>query len=157
VTTPTKAGFRAAEGWAGVQRRSPHARVSGLSVLEILIVLAVLVGLAAYAVPAWHQHRISLRRVDARSELLAIAQRLQQCRASLAAYDNPACTVRLPILTATGSYRLEGALGDRGFRLVAVPQGEQVADPCGQFLLDDRGARSVTGSLTAAACWGPED
>jgi len=43
------------------------ARGAGLTLLE-LAVLCALLGVGAYfAVPAWHQHRISLRRVEARS------------------------------------------------------------------------------------------
>jgi len=86
-----------------IRARAVRSAAAGLTVLEVLVVLVVLGGLAAYAIPAWHQHRISLRRVDARTELAATAQRLTGCRASLAVYDNPACTVTLPITTASGT------------------------------------------------------
>lgn len=132
-------------------------RAAGLTLLEVLIALAVLGALAAFVIPAWQQHRISLRRIDARTELVATAQRLENCRASLNVYDNPACTVALPITTATGSYRVEGELKPRGFRLTAKPLGEQAGDACGEFSVDHAGARSVSGSKPAAECWGPED
>jgi type IV pilus assembly protein PilE len=129
----------------------------GLTLLEVLIALVVLGALVAFAIPAWQKHRISLRRIDARTELVATAQRLQSCRASLSVYDNPACTVALPISTATGSYRVEGELKPQGFRLTAKPLGEQVGDACGEFSIDHAGARSVSGSKPAVECWGPED
>jgi type IV pilus assembly protein PilE len=135
--------------------RRRHA--AGLTLLEVLIALAVLGAVAAFAIPAWQKHRISLRRVDARTELVATAQRLESCRASLNVYDNLACTVVLPITTATGSYRVEGELRPQGFRLTAKPLGEQVGDACGEFSIDHAGARSVSGSKPAAECWGPED
>ena len=132
-------------------------RSAGLTLLEVLIALVVLGALAAFAIPAWQKHRISLRRVDARTELVATAQRLESCRASLNVYDNPACTVALPVTTATGSYRVEGVLEPQGFQLTAKPLGEQTGDACGEFTVDHAGARSVSGSKSASECWGPED
>ena len=141
------------------QGRSIQAprHVAGLTLLEVLVAVVVLVALSAYAIPAWQKHRLTLRRVDARTEVVATAQRLKGCRASLAAYDNPACTVTLPITTATGSYRVEGELKPQGFRLTAKPLGEQVADACGEFSIDQDGKHTVSGTQSAADCWGPED
>ena len=132
-------------------------RVAGLTLLEVLVAIVVLAALAAYAIPAWQKHRITLRRVDARTELVATAQRLKSCRASLAVYDNPACTVALPITTATGSYRVEGELKPQGFRLTAKPLGEQGADACGEFSIDQDGKHAISGTQSAGDCWGPED
>lgn len=133
------------------------ARGAGLTLLELAVV-CVLLGVGAYfAVPAWHQHRISLRRVEARSELVALAQRLEGCRQSLGVYDDAACTISLPVVTATGSYRVEGSVQKDGWQLAARPLDEQRGDACGSLALDHRGARSTTGKLPAAECWGGED
>ena len=144
--------------WTDTSSRRPRPRrAAGLTLLEVLVTLAALGALAAFAIPAWQQHRITLRRVEARAELLATAQRLEACRASLAVYDNVACTVTLPLLTAMGSYRVEGQVTSQVFHLTAKPVGEQVGDACGDFSLDHAGARGVSGSIPSGECWGPED
>jgi type IV pilus assembly protein PilE len=144
--------------WTGsiCRRRAPR-REAGLTLLEVLVTLGVLGVLAAFAVPTWQQHRITLRRVEARAELLATVQRLEACRTSLAVYDNPACTVALPLLTALGSYRVEGQVTAQAFQLTAKPVGEQLGDACGEFSVDHVGTRGVSGSIPSGECWGPED
>jgi Tfp pilus assembly protein PilE len=133
------------------------ARGAGLTLLELGALCAVLAVAAYFAVPSWHQHRLSLRRVEARSELVALAQRLDGCHKALGVYDDAACTVELPVTTATGAYRVDGQLHRDGWSLVAHPLDEQQRDACGALGLDDHGARKAHGGLPAAECWGPED
>ena len=133
------------------------ARGAGLTLLELAALCAVLAVAAYFAVPAWHQHRLSLRRVEARSELVALAQRLDGCHKALGVYDDAACTIALPVTTATGAYRVEGELRREGWKLVARPLDEQSQDACGDLGLDDRGARTAGGRLPLAECWGAED
>jgi Tfp pilus assembly protein PilE len=133
------------------------ARGAGLTLLELGALCAVLAVAAYFAVPAWHQHRISLRRVEARTELAALAQRLAGCHKTLGVYDDAACTITLPVTTATGAYRVEGELQREGWRLVARPLDEQQSDGCGALGLDDHGVQTASGTLPVAECWGPED
>ena len=133
------------------------ARGAGLTLLELAALCAVLAIAAYFAVPAWHAHRISLRRVEARSELIALSERLQGCHKALGVYDDAACTITLPLTTATGAYRVEGRVQRTGWQLVAHPLDEQQQDGCGALGLDDQGARTAAGSLPAAECWGGED
>jgi Tfp pilus assembly protein PilE len=94
-------------------------------VVEVCVVLVVLGGLAWLAIPSWLQHRLRLHRVDARTELVSTAQRLTGCFARLGVYDNPACTVALPVATAANTYRLTGEIAAGRFLLRAEPLGEQ--------------------------------
>ena len=133
---------------AGVRRRA------GLTLLEVLVVLLALTIGAVLVVPYWQAHRVRLRRVDARTELLSTAARLSSCHERLNAYQNTACTVSLPVTTAAGTYRLSGEILADSFRLTAQPLGEQESDrECGAFFLDDRGQRGVSGPLAPADCW----
>ncbi|MEY4760943.1 MAG: hypothetical protein RLZZ200_799 [Pseudomonadota bacterium] len=133
------------------------ARGAGLTLLELAVISALLGAGVWFAVPAWQQHRISLRRVEAHSELVALAQRLEGCRQSLGVYDDAACTISLPVVTATGGYRVEGSVRKDGWQLAARPLEEQVSDACGSLTLDHQGTKSATGTLPPTECWGGED
>lgn len=126
----------------------------GATLLGLLLGLMAGVVLALVAVPAWQSHRVRLHRVDARTELLSTAQRLADCYERLQAYDNPACTVSLPAVVADNTYQLQGTVSAREFTLRALPRGEQQADvECGEFQLDHRGQRRVTGKAASSQCW----
>lgn len=126
----------------------------GTTLLVLLLGLMAGVVLALVAVPAWQAHRLRLHRVDARTELLSTAQRLADCYERLQAYDNPACTVSLPAVVADSTYQLQGTISAREFALRALPLGEQQADAeCGEFQLDHRGQRRVTGKAASSQCW----
>jgi type IV pilus assembly protein PilE len=123
-------------------------------VVEVCVVLVVLGGLVWLAIPSWLQHRLRLHRVDARTELVSTAQRLTGCFARLGVYDNPACTVALPVATAANTYRLTGEIDAGRFLLRAEPLGEQAEDrECSTYLLDHLGQRSVSGTVPPAQCW----
>ncbi len=139
-----------------LRRRShfPCCHAAGLTVVEVCVVLVVLAGLAWLGLPFWLQHRLRLHRVDARTELVSTAQRLTGCFARLGVYDNPACTVALPVATAANTYRLTGQIDAGGFLLRAEPLGEQTEDrECSAYLLDHRGQRGVSGTAPPAQCW----
>lgn len=132
----------------------PLPQHGGATLLGVLLSLALSVALALFAVPAWQAHRLRLHRVDARTELLSTAQRLAACFERLQAYDNPACTVSLPVAVADNTYQLQGTVEHGAYHLVAHPLGEQTADAdCGDFELDHRGQRSVSGKLASKDCW----
>jgi len=128
--------------------------VAGFTLVEVCVVLVMLSGLAWLAIPSWLQHRLRLHRVDARIELVSTAQRLTGCFARLGVYDNPACTVALPVATAANTYRLTGEIAAGGFLLRAEPLGDQAEDrECSTYLLDHRGQRSVSGTGSPTLCW----
>jgi type IV pilus assembly protein PilE len=58
----------------------------GFSLIEVLVTLAVLGVLAAFAVPAYQQHLLRSRRAEAQSVLAAIAQAQERFRANNPTY-----------------------------------------------------------------------
>ncbi len=55
-------------------------RLSGFSLIELLIALALVAILSAIAYPAYHHHVIKTRRAGAKVELMDLAARLEQYR-----------------------------------------------------------------------------
>ncbi|WP_312936065.1 type IV pilin protein [Pseudomonas sp.] len=128
----------------------------GLSMIELLIVLAVTGMLAAVAYPSYQE---SLRRA-ARSEIVGqlhdAAQRLERHRVLSGGYaDTDQQHTSLP--KGTAFYELRALREATGFTLVGTRRGHTMMtdDPCGDFELEHTGARRNPGSPDdSQACWG---
>ncbi|HGY9626954.1 type IV pilin protein [Pseudomonas juntendi] len=130
----------------------------GLSLIELLIVVAVSGILAAIAYPSYSDQ---LRRA-ARSEVVGLLQdaalRLERHRARTGQYAGS--DPQLPPLPAgTRYYSVQVQRDDDSFRLLArrQPDGLMADDHCGDYQLDHAGARDNPGAgagATAEGCWG---
>ncbi|WGV18574.1 MULTISPECIES: type IV pilin protein [unclassified Pseudomonas] len=125
----------------------------GLSLIELLIVLAVTGILAAIAYPSYNDQ---LRRA-ARSEVVGLlhdaALRLERHRASTGQYaeGDPA----MP--DGTRYYSLQARRDSDTFTLHArrLPGGLMAQDRCGDFQLDQAGVRRNPGAVEDGVhCWG---
>ncbi len=126
----------------------------GFSLLELLIVLAVLAILSAVAWPSYQDTVHKSRRADARVALLEAAQLLERCQTVHQSYSHPDCII--PVQSPEGFYRITEpeARGAHTYRLRATPIGPQAADipACAYLELAQTGQRSASGQA-GAACW----
>ena len=130
-------------------------KVRGLSLVELLVVMAVLAILAAVGYPLYSEQVQKSRRGDAQGVLLDLANQLEQHRATQPntgytgfvindfaglwdaiddAYD---FTVALNVATPFN------------YTLTAAPTGGQAGDRCGNLTLDEMGSRVAA----EANCW----
>jgi type IV pilus assembly protein PilE len=139
--------------------RAPH----GFTLIEVMIVVAVIGFLAAVALPSYQSSVRKARRADARSALVTIAQTLERYSTERAASGYSTATISdvtgptvVAKTTSDNRYYVMSLsnLAATTFTLRAVPQGAQATDGCGTFTLDERGVRGVTGgTLTTNDCW----
>lgn len=128
----------------------------GLSLIELLIVMALIGMLAAIAYPSYSEQ---LRRA-ARSEVVGLLQdaalRLARHHTRVGGYaDNEQLVTPLPM--GNRYYRLQARRESDSFTLLAVrlPDGLMAHDRCGDFQLDQAGVRSNPGADdNAELCWG---
>ncbi len=124
----------------------------GLTLIELMVVVAILAIILAIAVPSYQRHVEQTRRADAQSALLDAAQRLERCFTRNNSYQG--CDI--PNESSEGFYSLGFEGGNPGtttYTLVASPQGAQEGDACGDFTLDHLGNREADGG-TGDRCWG---
>jgi type IV pilus assembly protein PilE len=104
---------------------------SGLSLMETLLVLALLAVVMSWAVPQYQNHLRRGQRQLAKLSLMQTAQWLERAAATQGTY--PAHT----------------------FFLQAVPQASQAPDACGVLTLNHLGEQGAQyASLSAKECWG---
>ncbi|NIP18061.1 MAG: prepilin-type N-terminal cleavage/methylation domain-containing protein [Xanthomonadales bacterium] len=127
--------------------------VSGFSLLELMMVAAILGILASLALPAYRQYMVRSSRVTTIATMLQVATCQEKIYLAARAYDTSRC------LGETGiHYRLEyaqpGETSAPGYLLLAHPLGSQVNDPCGVLRLDHLGERTVgNAAADSARCW----
>lgn len=135
---------------------------AGFTLLEILIVVAILGILVAVALPAYNQSVLRSGRAEAKGELLQVAADQERYFSSFNTYIDDATPLNTPTVadrdrtTQNGLYVISVAAGASGigtsFVATATPQGDQAADECTTLTLTNTGVRGATGATTDE-CW----
>jgi len=144
-------------------RQRPRRAPRGFTLIEVMIVVALVAILAAVALPSYQTSVRKARRADARAALVTTAQLMERYSTEHGASGYSTATIStLPGPTVVtkpasdnGHYAISLAnLTATTFTLRAVPQGAQSADGCATFTLDERGVRGVSGgTLATTDCW----
>ena len=125
----------------------------GMTLIELTIVVAVMGILLATAVPSYRGYMLRVHRTEAIRMLLQASMCQERINASRGSYDTNLCQP----LSEHQRYQLGyGSPGTQGqtFVAVAIPQGAQLADPCGSLSLDQNGARGITAmNISLMKCW----
>ncbi len=149
-----------------LQQRSNTSRRAGagFTLIEVMIVVAIIGILAAIAYPSYVRYVQKSRRTDAKTALLDLATRQERYFTMNNTYAATAPNLGygtssafpLDVLTSgTTFYQLNvTASSSTGFTATATPVNAQASDTlCGTYTIDQLGTQSSSGTLGAAACW----
>ena len=134
-------------------------RSLGFTLLEVMIVCAIVAILAAIAYPSYQSSVQKSRRAEAKTALLGVAAQMERWSTEKSTYAGATLGATATAVFANHSensyYNLSLAnLTATTYTARAAPTGAQTGDPCGTLTYNEQGIKSVTGGTwTTAQCW----
>lgn len=138
------------------------ARSRGFSLIELMIVVAVIAVLASLAIPSYLRYGYRARRVDGQQLLLTIANAEERYYATTNQYTTDVTQIGFTGTAATsndGYYSATLAASGtstQAYTATATPQGAQKNDVCGALSIDNTGNKQPNASSslnTNGTCW----
>ena len=127
---------------------------NGFTLIELMIVVAIIGVLAAIAYPSYSEYKIRTQRVDAQSEMLFIAQRMEAYKVANGTFKE--ATIALlyggAVIPKSGTalYAVEFASAPTAtsWTLIAKPISGKQQQGNGWICLNDQGQRSWSKGVT---------
>ncbi|HOB66816.1 type IV pilin protein [Ottowia sp.] len=144
-----------------IHRPQTAVKQHGFTLIEVMIVVAVIGILAAIAYPSYAEFVRRSHRADARAGLLQAQQWLERAATAGGTYPTTLPATLTWSGDASKRYDIGFASGNTNaaFTLTATPKsgGPQAGDRCGTFTLSHTGLRGANGALSGSIvteCWG---
>ena len=137
--------------------RGRNAR--GFTMVELMVVVAIIAILAAFAVPNYLRYGIRARRSDGQQALQRMASAQERYYSTNNAYAKTLTLLNWGQTTSEKQYytlSLDAATtSSTQFTAVATPVagGPQAKDDCKALSITNTGLKAATGSTTNGTCW----
>ncbi|SIQ28714.1 type IV pilus assembly protein PilE [Aromatoleum tolulyticum] len=131
---------------------------NGFTLIEVMIVVAIVGILAAVAYPSYTSYLVRSNRSVATAHLLDIATRQQQYRLDARTFGSLSDIGMGTPSEVSKHYAVsvDGTPTATAFTIKAVPTGSQLSQDtkCGTLSINQAGTKSISGSGSVADCWG---
>lgn len=126
----------------------------GFSLIELMVVVALVGILSTIAVNMYADNVIASKRSEGRAGLTATAASLEKCKSLYGVYNHANCNVLATIATESNLYSIDTTgRTPTTFTLVATAVGSQARDvDCDTLSLDNTGIKTATG-VDTTDCW----
>ena len=119
----------------------------GFTLVELMIVVAIVGILGAIAYPSYQDHVRKTRRADGKTALLQAVQVAER----FFTQNNTYAGAPTAAVSAEGHYNLAFVGNATTFTITATPGGAQASDPCGALTINQANVKNSAGGM--ADCW----
>ena len=132
-------------------------KTRGFTLIELMIVIAVLSIIVAVGYPSYMEHVKKSRRAEGMGQLLELADRMERAYSDLGTYPATTDISEVYMVTTDGGFYTLSIVTSNNvsFTVSATPTslGKQNTDKCKTFTLTSLGQKSISGSVPNSQCW----
>ncbi len=124
-------------------------RNNGFTLIELMIVVALIGILAAVGYPSYQSSVLKGHRAEAQADMLEAAGFIERIYTENGNYTAATLPYSVSPRTGTTSYALTLVKNATSFTVTATPSGVQATDQCGTLTVNNTGAQTAA----IAGCW----